>query len=434
MSDAYWMPFTANRNFKQSPRLLVRAEGVNYYTTDNRPILDGTSGIWCVNLGHGRPDITAAVTQQIRNLDFCPSFELAHPLAFEFSERLVRLAPAFGKAFLTSSGSEAIDTALKMALAYHAARGEARRTLFVGRERGYHGSTIGGISVGGHGTHRAVYRSALMPAVMHMPHTHDLSRNRFSRGQPAHGVEIADELERRLLALHDPFSVAAVIVEPVAGTTGVLIPPHGYLQRLREICSKYGILLIFDEVMTGFGRLGKPFAYQYFGVEPDILAFAKACTNATIPCGGVLARQSIYDAVVGAAPSDTIEFAHGFTYSGHPVACAAGIATLDAYQTTGAFDNVNLLARHFEDELHSLADLPHVRDVRNIQFVGAIELEPRPGAPRARGRDVHIHAFENGVLLRFVGDVVAIAPPLLASREQLSQMVDAARRAILTLT
>jgi beta-alanine--pyruvate transaminase len=407
---------------------------MHYYSEDGRKILDGTSGIWCVNLGHANPAIGEAISKQYSQLDFCPSFELVHPGAEAFADALVAIAPPFEKVFLTSSGSEGIETALKMALAYHQATGQSHRTLFVGRERGYHGSTIAGISVGGHMGHRTVYRSALMPAVMHIPHTLDIARNAFSRGQPLHGVELADELERRLLALHDPRSVAAVIVEPIAGTTGVLIPPLGYLERLREICTKYGILLIFDEVMTGFGRLGKPFAYQHFSVVPDILVFAKACTNATVPMGGVLAQMNIYEAITQGAPQGAIEFAHGFTYSGHPLACAAGVATLSILAEGSAYANVNALARHFEDELHSVRSLPFVRDVRNLGFVGAIELEPRAGAPRARGREVHMHAFAHGVLLRFVGDVVAIAPPLVSSRAELSMMVGAAKAAISSLS
>jgi beta-alanine--pyruvate transaminase len=431
--SAYWMPFTDNRGFAAAPRTLARAEGVYYWTEDNRRILDGTSGIWCVNLGHARPEIGTAIAEQFARLDFAPSFELCHPTADRFCDALVDLAPAFSKVFLTSSGSEAIDSALKMALAYHHARGEAQRTVIVGRERGYHGSTIGGISVGGHGTHRAVYRSALMPAVMHMPHTLDIARCAFSRGQPAHGAELADELERRLLALHDPRSVAAVIVEPIAGTTGVLLPPVGYLQRLRDICTRYGILLIFDEVMTGFGRLGTAFAYQYFGVVPDLLVFAKACTNAVVPCGGVMCPIAIFDAITQASPKGSIEFAHGFTYSGHPLACAAGIATLKTYQDGAVFKNVQALAPHFENALHSLRGLPFVRDIRNLGFVGAIELDPRPGSPRARGREAHLHAFANGVLIRFVGDTIAIAPPLVATADDLAAMVDAARTAIVSL-
>lgn len=412
--SAWWMPFTANRQFKSSPRMLASASGMFYRTDDGREILDGTAGLWCVNAGHGRQEISDAIAEQARTLDFAPSFQFGHPVGFEFARRLTEIAPeGFGKVFFTNSGSEAVDTALKIALAYHRARGESQRTRLIGRERGYHGVGFGGISVGGIVTNRKAFSGNLLPAVDHLPHTHDLAHNAWSRGQPAWGGHLADELER-IVALHGAETIAAVIVEPVACSTGVLVPPVGYLQRLRELCTRHGILLIFDEVITGFGRLGSPFASQYFGVLPDMITTAKGITNATVPLGAVFTRDAIHDAFMQ-GPEHLIELFHGYTYSGHPLACAAGLATLDLYQREGLLTRVadTGLAESWADAVHALRGLPHVIDLRNIGLIGAIELEPRAGAPGARAFDAMRAAFEAGLLIRVTGDIIALSPPLI---------------------
>ncbi len=418
--SAWWMPFTANRDFKAAPRLLVAAEGMHYRTHDGRTILDGAAGLWCVNAGHSQPRIVHAIADSARTLDFAPSFQMGHPSAFELAERLVDLTDGrFSQVFYVNSGSEAVDTALKMALAYHRVRGDGSRTRLIGRERGYHGVGFGGISVGGMVNNRKWF-GALLAGVDHLPHTHDPARNAFSRGVPEHGAELADALER-LVALHDASTIAAVIVEPVAGSTGVLLPPKGYLQRLREICTKHGILLIFDEVITGFGRLGTPFASDFFGVEPDLMAVAKGITNGCVPMGAVLVKPHVHDAFMQ-QPEGSIEFFHGYTYSGHPLACAAALATLDVYDETGAFDNAASLAPAFEDMLHALRGRPHVVDVRNLGLVGGIELRPRDGRPGARGLEVFKKAYAAGIMIRVTGDIVALSPPLIANRAQLEQL------------
>jgi len=418
--DAWWMPFTANRNFKAAPRLLVSAEGMHYRTHDGRSVLDGTAGLWCVNAGHAQPKIVRAIADSAQTLDYAPPFQMGHPMAFELARRLVTLAGnKFSQVFYVNSGSEAVDTALKMAIAYHRARGDGARTRLIGRERGYHGVGFGGMSVGGIGNNRKWF-GPLLPGVDHLPHTHDLKRNAFSRGVPAHGAELADELER-IVTLHDASTIAAVIVEPVAGSTGVLLPPAGYLERLREICTKHGILLIFDEVITGFGRLGAPFATDYFGVEPDLMTVAKGITNGCVPMGAVLVKPHIHDAFMQ-GPLGAIEFFHGYTYSGHPLACAAALATLDVYEETGAFANAAALASTFEAELHALADKPHVIDVRNIGLVGGIELAPREGQPGARGMEAFRRAYEAGIMVRFTGDTLAMSPPLIIDRDQIETL------------
>ena len=371
--EAFWMPFSANRQFKKEPRLLVRAEGMNYWSHDGRKVLDGTSGLWCVNAGHGRPEIADAVHAQLLELDYAPAFQMGHPKAFELAARLAAIAPqGLDHVFFTNSGSESVDTALKIALAYQRVKGEGSRIRLIGRERGYHGVNFGGISVGGIVSNRKHF-GALLAGVDHIRHTHDLAKNAFTRGVPEHGAELADDLER-LVALHDASTIAAVIVEPVAGSTGVLIPPKGYLQRLREICDKHGILLIFDEVITGFGRLGTPFAADYFGVTPDIMTTAKGVTNGVVPMGAVFVKSDIYQAFMN-GPEHLIEFFHGYTYSGNPVSSAAGLATLDIYQREGLLTRGAELGKYFEDALHALKGLPHVIDVRNIGLVGAVELE-----------------------------------------------------------
>ena len=426
--DAYWMPFTANRQFKKAPRLLTRAEGMHYWDDQGRQILDAVAGLWCVNAGHGRPRITQAIQAQAAEMDFAPPFQMAHPKAFELASRLAALAPqGMNKVFFTNSGSESVETALKMALAYHRARGEGSRTRLIGRERGYHGVNFGGISVGGIVGNRRMF-GTLLSGVDHLRHTHDPARNAFSVGQPAHGAELADDLER-LVALHDASTIAAVIVEPVAGSTGVLIPPQGYLQRLREICDRHGILLIFDEVITGFGRTGQPFAAQTFGVTPDLIALAKGVSNGAVPMGAVLVRQGIHDAFM-TGPEQAIEFLHGYTYSAHPLACAAGLATLDTYAEEGLLTRAGELQDHFAAAVHSLRGEPHVVDVRNIGLVGGIELAPIPGEPTKRAYGVFLDLYERGLLVRTTGDIIALSPPLIIERAQIAQIVDMIRAAL----
>jgi beta-alanine--pyruvate transaminase len=425
--DAFWMPFTANRQFRAAPRLLSRAEGMYYWTPDGRQVLDGTAGLWCVNAGHCRPKIVEAVRRQVGEMDYAPTFQMGHPLAFEFAERLAALAPpGFGKVFFTNSGSESADTALKIALAYHRVRGEGQRYRLIGRERGYHGVNFGGMAVGGIPTNRKAFGPGLA-GVYHIRHTHDISRNAFSKGQPAHGVEFADDLER-VCALHDPSTIAAVMVEPVAGSAGVLVPPRGYLERLREICTRHGILLIFDEVITGFGRLGKPFGAERLGVMPDIITTAKALTNGTIPMGAVFVRGGIFDAFMDGPQG--IELFHGYTYSGHPVACAAGIAMLDTCAEEGLLERISSLEAHWEATAHSLKGTKHVIDVRNIGLMAAIELEPRAGAPGARAYEAFVRAFEAGVLIRVTADIIALSPPLIVEKPQIDRIFQAIRDAL----
>ena len=419
--DAYWMPFTANRQFKKSPRLLAKASGMHFWTPEGRQILDGIAGLWCVNAGHGRPRIVQAIAEQAAEMDFAPPFNMGHPKAFELAERLVELTPkGLNKVFYTNSGSESVETALKMAIGYHRVRGDASRTRLIGRERGYHGVNFGGISVGGMVANRKMFGS-LLSGVDHLRHTHDLARNAFSRGVPEHGAELADDLER-LVALHDASTIAAVIVEPVAGSTGVLLPPKGYLQRLREICDKHGILLIFDEVITGFGRLGSPFAATHFGVTPDLMTVAKGITNGCVPMGAVFAKQHIHDAFMN-GPEHLIEFFHGYTYSAHPLACAAALGTLDTYAEEGLLTRGAKMAPVFENALHSLKGLPHVIDVRNIGLVGGIELAPIAGSPGKRAFDVFLECWERGLLIRTTGDTIALSPPLIIESTHIEQIV-----------
>jgi beta-alanine--pyruvate transaminase len=425
--SSFWMPFTANRQFKKAPRLLARAKGMHYWTPEGREILDGTAGLWCVNAGHCRPRIVEAVQRQVAEMDFAPTFQMGHPIAFEFAERLAKVAPpGFSRVFYTNSGSESADTALKIALAYHRARGEGQRFRLIGRERGYHGVNFGGMAVGGLQTNKKTFGPGVA-GVDHIRHTHDPVRNAFSRGQPAHGAEFAEELER-LCALHDPSTIAAVIVEPVAGSAGVLVPPKGYLERLRAICSKHGILLIFDEVITGFGRLGRPFGSQRFGVMPDLFTTAKGLTNGTVPMGAVFIKDSLYEAFMQGA--EGIELFHGYTYSGHPLACAAGIGTLDTYEEEGLLDRVSELETYWEDAAHSLKEARHVVDIRNCGLIAAIELEPRAGAPGKRAYDAFVKAFENGVLIRVTGDIIALSPPLIVEKPQIDRLFDCVREVL----
>jgi beta-alanine--pyruvate transaminase len=426
--DALWMPFTANRAFKQAPRLLVSAKGMYYTTGDGRQILDGVAGLWCVNAGHCRTPIVAAIQQEAQELDYAPGFQMGHPLAFELASRLASILPAdLDHVFFTNSGSEAVDTALKIALAYHYSRGEPERVRFIGRNRGYHGVGFGGISVGGIDNNRKQF-GARLPAIDFLPDTHDLARNAFSRGQPAHGAERADALEA-IIAQRGAASIAAVIIEPVAGSTGVLVPPRGYLERLRAICDKHGILLIFDEVITGFGRLGASFAATAFDVLPDIMTVAKGLTNGAVPMGAAFVRTGIYNALIEGTPSG-IEFFHGYTYSGHPLAAAAGLAALDVYQNEELFERSAALAPYWADAVHSLRGLPHVIDIRNIGLVAGIELESRPDAPGARAFDAFLDCFQEGVLIRTTGDTIALSPPLIIERAQIDEIVDAVRRAL----
>jgi len=427
--EAFWMPFTANRQFKAAPRLIQRAEGMYYYTPDGRQVLDAQAGLWCVNAGHCRTPIVQAIAQAAGSLDFAPTFQMGHPMAFELAERLVALAgKPFNHVFFCNSGSEAVDSALKIALAYHRVRGEGQRTRFIGRERGYHGVGFGGISVGGIVGNRKMF-GTMLPGVDHLPQTWNLKEQAFSRGQPQWGAHLADELER-IVALHDPSTIAAVIVEPVAGSAGVLVPPVGYLERLREITAKHGILLIFDEVITGFGRIGKPFGFQQLGVTPDLYTVAKGINSGTVPMGGVFAREGIYEAFMQ-GPQTAIEFAHGYTYSAHPLACAAALACLDVYRDEGLLTRAGELAGYWEDALHSLRGLPHVVDIRNIGLMGAVELAPRPGAAGARAFDVHVKAFfEENLLVRFTGDILALSPPLIVEKAQIDRIVDGLRRVL----
>jgi len=423
--SAFWMPFTANRQFKQAPRMFVSAKDMHYTTSDGRKVLDGTAGLWCVNAGHCRPKITEAIQHQAAELDYAPAFQMGHPIVFELANRLVDIAPkGMDHVFFTNSGSESVDTALKMAIAYHRVKGEGARTRLIGRERGYHGVNFGGISVGGIVSNRKMF-GTLLGGVDHMPHTHLPEKNAFSKGVPEYGAELANELER-IVTLHDASTIAAVIVEPVAGSTGVILPPKGYLQKLREICTKHGILLIFDEVITGFGRLGAPFAADYFGVTPDIMTTAKGVSNGVIPMGAVFVKKEIHDAFM-TGPEHMIEFFHGYTYSGNPIACAAALGTLDTYKEEGLLTRGEELAPYWEDALHSLKGEPHVIDIRNIGLIGAIELAPIPGSPTKRAFSAFVKAFERGALIRTTGDIIALSPPLIITKGQINELIDHVR-------
>ena len=418
--EALWLPFTANRQFKAHPRLLSKASGMYYWTPDGRQILDAVAGLWCVNAGHARREITQAVTSSLETLDYAPPFQMGHPQAFELANALVKIAPGgLDHVFFTNSGSEAVDTALKIALAFHRARGQASRTRLIGRERAYHGVGFGGISVGGISPNRKVWSAALLPGTDHLSHTHDLARNAFSRGLPAHGAQLADELER-LVTLHDASNIAAVIVEPIAGSTGVLLPPRGYLQRLREICDRHGILLIFDEVITGFGRTGAPFAAQEFAVTPDMITLAKGLTNGCVPMGGVLVSKAVYEAFMQGP--DGIELFHGYTYSAHPTACAAGLATLGLYEREGLLTRARTLGQYWEEAAHALRGLPHVVDIRNYGLILGLELEPIPGKAGTRAFEVFTRCFERGLLVRQTGDIIALSPPLVIEKAQIEQI------------
>lgn len=418
----FWMPFTSNREFKAAPRLLVSAKGMHYKSHDGRDILDGSAGLWCVNIGHGHPKVVEAVKAQTDTLEFTPSFQFSQPLSFELAQKLSLMTPeGMDRIFYTNSGSEAVDTALKIALAYHRVRGEASRTRLIGRARGYHGVGFGGISVGGIPANRKFF-GPLMNGVDHLPHTHNLAEQAFTKGQPEWGAHLADELEN-LVALHDASTIAAVIVEPMAGSTGVLVPPKGYLERLRAITEKHGILLIFDEVITGFGRLGSSFASEHFGVKPDLFTMAKGLTSGYVPMGAVAADNKIYDAFMEGSP-EGIELFHGYTYSAHPLACAAATATLEVYEEEGLFQRAADLSPYWEEAVHAMKGLPNVIDIRNIGLVAGIELSSREGAPGKRGMEACIKAYEAGLMIRVTGDIIALSPPLVLEKSHIDQMVE----------
>ena len=427
--QSFWMPFTANRQFKANPRLLVRADGMHYWTADGREILDAVAGLWCVNAGHGRREIAEAVAAQLTTMEFAPTFQMGHPSAFELANRLAAIAPAgLDRIFFTNSGSESVDTALKIALAYQRARGQGARTRLIGREKGYHGVGFGGMSVGGIVNNRKFFGSSMLPGVDHLSHTLSLEHNAFSRGLPQWGAHLANELER-LIALHDASTIAAVIIEPVSGSAGVILPPVGYLKRIREICDKHDILLIFDEVITGFGRVGKPFGAQAFEVTPDLMTTAKGLTNGAVPMGAVFAARKIYDAFMQ-GPEHTIELFHGYTYSAHPAACAAALATLDVYSREDLLTRAATMGPQMEDMVHSMKGLPNVIDVRNYGLIGAVELEPRAGRPGTRGYDVFLKCFERGVLVRQTGDIIAMSPPLIVEPAHLARIGEVLAAAI----
>ncbi|MGO4331557.1 aspartate aminotransferase family protein [Cupriavidus sp. 2TAF22] len=428
--DALWMPFTANRQYKAAPRLLASASGMYYTTHDGRQVLDGCAGLWCVAAGHCRTEITEAITRQVQTLDYAPPFQMSHPLTFEAATKVAAIMPSgLDRIFFTNSGSESVDTALKIALAYHRARGEGQRTRFIGRERGYHGVGFGGMAVGGIGPNRKAFAANLMPGTDHLPATLNIAEAAYSKGQPQWGAHLAEDLER-ILALHDPSNVAAVIVEPLAGSAGVLVPPAGYLEKLREITSRHGILLIFDEVITAFGRLGAATAAERFKVTPDLITMAKAINNAAVPMGAVAVKREVHDTVVNSAAPGAIEFLHGYTYSGHPLAAAAAIATLDLYKRENLFGRAADLAPVFETAVHGVRGAPHVKDIRNLGLVAGIELEPRPGQPGARGYEAFLKCLERGVLVRYTGDILAFSPPLIITEEQIGHMFDTVKQVL----
>ncbi len=425
--DAFWMPYTNNRGYKTTPRMLARGEGMYYYTTDGQEIIDGTAGLWCVNAGHGRREITEAIQKQAAIMDFAPTFNMGHPIAFQAAAMVAEHTPAgLDRIFFTNSGSESADTALKIALAYQRARGQAQRVRLVGRERGYHGVGFGGISVGGIGPNRKQF-GAMLPYVDHLPHTHLPEQNAFTRGQPAHGANLADHLDN-LVALHGD-TIAAVIVEPMAGSTGALIPPVGYLQRLRDLCDKHGILLIFDEVITGFGRLGTFFGSERVGVTPDLLTMAKGLTNAAVPMGAVAVHDKIFRTIVDNAP-EGIELFHGYTYSGHPLAAAAAVASVDVHVKEDLAGRARAMEPYFEEAAHSLKGLPNVVDIRNYGLVAAVEMQGRAGKPTDRGMRVFHRCFDAGVLTRSTGDTIALSPPLIVEKHHVDRIFETLGEAI----
>src|ERR1700758_4631428 len=421
--DAFWLPFTPNRAFKRAPRLITSAKGMHYFTPDGRAVLDGLAGVWCSNAGHNRDSIVSAIQRQAAELDYAPAFHFAHPKSFELASRIAALAPAdLDRVFFCNSGSEAVDTALKIALAYHHVRGEGARTRLIGRERGYHGVGFGGIAVGGIVNNRKHF-GALLAGVDHLPHTYDREKQAFTKGEPEYGSHFADELEN-LVNLHGANTIAAVIVEPMAGSTGVIPAPKGYLKRLREITQKHGILLIFDEVITGYGRLGHAFAAERYGVLPDMLTFAKGVTNGAAPMGGVIVRDTIHDAFMN-GPEHVVELTHGYTYSAHPLACAAGLATLDIYRDEKLFERANKIEPKFADAVMSLKGQPNVVDIRTVGLTAGIDLASKPDAVGKRGYDAMVSAFhDNDLMLRIAGDTLALTPPLIISEDQIGEIID----------
>lgn len=429
--EAYWMPFTANRQFKAEPRMLARSAGMHYWTPQGRQILDAVAGLWCVNAGHSRREITEAVARQLETMDFAPAFQIGHPGAFGLANALKKIAPpGLDHVFFTNSGSEAVDTAMKIVLAHHRLAGESQRTKIISRERSYHGVNMGGTSIGGIVPNRKWWSSSLVPGIDYLPHTHDLERNAFTRGEPEHGAELADELEK-LVQFHDPSSIAAVFIEPIAGSTGVLVPPKGYLKRIREICDRHRLLLVFDEVITGFGRTGSPFAAQEFGVTPDIITGAKGLTNGCVPMGCVIVSKAIYDQFMQVP--EGIEFFHGYTYSAHPVACAAGLAALGIYEGEGLLTRAKSISRYWEDAAHSLKGAPHLIDIRNYGLMAGLEFEPIPGKPGARGFEIYLKCFEKGLLVRQTGDIIALSPPLIVERQHIDQIFTTLAEVLKTL-
>lgn len=423
-NQAFWMPFSSNQAFKENPRMLVSAKDMHYITDNGQNLLDATSGLWCVNAGHCRPRIVEAIQRQANLMDYSPAFQMGHKDAFTLANRITNLAPGnLNHAFFCNSGSEGVDTSLKIALAYHHATGESSRTVFIGRERGYHGAGFGGISVGGITTNRKAFGS-MLPRVDHLPDTHNIQHNSFSRGQPKWGAELADELEKRIISLHDASNIAAVIVEPLAGSTGVLVPPIGYLEKLRQICDKYKLLLIFDEVITGFGRTGPCFAADAVGVVPDMMIIAKGLTNGAVPMGAVLTRQDIYETIVNNSTPDTIEFFHGYTYSGHPLATAAALATLDTYEEEGLFTRSQEMSPYFEEAIHSLREFPNVIDIRNMGMVAGIELEPKVSSNTTLAYKAFLKCYDKGLLIRTTGNTIALSPPLIITKSQIDEIVE----------
>ncbi len=420
--DSYWMPFTGNRYFKDNPRVIHRAEGMYCWSHDGRKLLDMVAGLWCCNAGHCDPRIVKAIQEQAADLDYAMAFQLGHPKAFELASKLTNISPkGIDHAFFVNSGSEAVDTAMKMVLAYHRIKGEGERIRFIGRERGYHGVGFGGISVGGMSPNRKMF-GAMLPGVDHLSHTHNLEHNAFSRGLPSWGEHLADELEN-IIALHDPSTIAGVIIEPIAGSAGVLLPPKGYLEKIREICTKHGIMLIFDEVICAFGRTGDAFASSRFNVIPDIITTAKGLTSGTVPMGAVLTRNDIYDTFMTGSES-AIEFFHGYTYSGHPLAAAAGCATLDAYIEDDMFNRALSLEKKFADALHSLQGEPHVIDIRSLGLIGAVELTPIEGQPTARAINIFRDCYDKGLIIRTTGDTIAFSPPLIVEEQQIEETLE----------
>ncbi len=427
--ESYWLPFTPNRAFKAAPRLIARAKDMHYFTPDGRAVLDGTAGLWCTNAGHNRDPIVAAIRAQAAELDYAPAFQFAHPKAFELASRVAALAPAdLDHVFFCNSGSEAVDTALKIALAFHNVRGQGARTRLIGRERGYHGVGFGGISVGGIVANRKFF-GTLLAGVDHLPATYNREQQAFSKGEPDWGAHLADDLER-IVGLHDASTIAAVIVEPMAGSTGVLPPPKGYLQRLRAICDKYGILLIFDEVITGFGRLGHAFAAERYGVTPDIITFAKGITSGTVPMGGAIVRKGIYDAFMHGA-EHVVELFHGYTYSAHPLACAAALATLDLYRAEDIFARAKKLEPKWADAAMMLKGLPNVLDIRCVGLTAGIDLASRPDAVGRRVYDAMVKAFEEeNLVIRVTGETIALTPPLIVSESQIGEIFEKVARVV----